>query len=141
MIIKLVRQMNGSELVEMLKEKYGSMDNLKRLMEKDTENVLYPLDLEDWLYHLEHPAAEVKQSETIFIKDLKINMSDLKMLDIIKNQHPTSIRNLSCILHKDLKTVQPRVHRLAEEGFIKLEPGPKNAKKPVVNFNKIEIEI
>ncbi len=71
------------------------MDNLKRLMEKDPENVLYSLDLEDWLYHLEHPDAEVKQSETIFIKDLKINMSDLKMLDIIKNQHPTSIRNLS----------------------------------------------
>jgi hypothetical protein len=34
MIIKLVRQMKGSELVEMLKEKYGSMDNLKRVMEK-----------------------------------------------------------------------------------------------------------
>jgi hypothetical protein len=105
----------------MLKEKYGSMDNLKRLMEKDPENVLYPRDLEDWLYHLEHPDAEVKQSETIFVKDLKINMSDLKMLDIIKNQHLTSIRNLSCILHKDLKTVQPGLHRLREEGFIKLE--------------------
>ncbi len=63
------------------------------------------------------------------------------MLDTIKNQHPTSIRNLSYTLEKDLKSVQPKVHRLAKEGLIKLEHGSKNAKRPVVNFNKIEIEI
>lgn len=95
MILKLVREMKGNEFVQQLKEKYGFLDNLKRLIKKDPENVLYPLDLEDWLYHLEHPQAKVTQSETIFLKDLKIDMSDLKLLDVIKKEHPTSIRNLS----------------------------------------------
>ncbi|EKQ54187.1 MAG: hypothetical protein B655_0989 [Methanobacterium sp. Maddingley MBC34] len=141
MILKLIREMTGKELVLKFKEKYGSVDTLKRLIKNDPENVLYPLDLEDWLYHLEHPEAMVPESETIFLQDLKIDMSDLKLLDVIKNKHPTSIRNLSYILEKDLKTIQPKVHKLAKEGLLKLEPGPKNAKKPVVNFNKIEIEI
>jgi hypothetical protein len=141
MILKLVKEMNGQEFVQNLEKKYSSVDHLKRLIENDPENVLYPLDLEDWLYHLEHPQATVRETETIFLKDLRIDMSDLKLLDAIKNKHPKSIRNLSNILNKDIKTVQPKIHRLEKEGLLKLEPGPKNAKKPIVNFDKIEIEI
>ncbi len=141
MILKLVKELKGSEFVQKMQEKYGDMGNLERLMARDPENVLYPLDKEDWLYHLEHPEATVKESETIFLKDLKIDMSDLKLLDVIKNEHPRSIRDLARILEKDIKSVQPRVKRLADEGLLKLEHGPKNAKKPVVNFTKIEIEI
>lgn len=133
--------MKGSEFVHKMEEKYGQMSNLERLMGRDPENVLYPLDMEDWLYHLEHPEATVTESETIFLKDLKIDMRDLKLLDTIKNEHPRSIRNLALILDRDIKSIQPRVKRLADEGLLKLERGPKNAKKPVVNFNKIEIEI
>ncbi len=141
MILKLVREMTGREFVQKLEDKYGNLDKLDRLIEKEPENVLYPLDREDWFYHLKHPDATVKDKETIFLQDLKIGMEDLKMLDVIKKEHPPSIRNLSYILDKDLKTVQPRVHRLEKEGLLKLERGPKNAKRPVVNFNKIEIEI
>lgn len=141
MILKLVREMTGNEFVHKMEEKYGQMSNLERLMASDPENVLYPLDMEDWVYHLEHPEATVNESETIFLKDLKIDMRDLKLLDTIKNEHPRSIRNLAHILDRDIKSIQPRVKRLADEGLLKLEHGPKNAKKPVVNFNKIEIEI
>jgi hypothetical protein len=141
MILKLVKEMNGQEFVQKLEKKYHSIDHLKRLIENDPENVLYPLDLEDWLYHLEHPQATVKETETIFLKDLKIDMSDLKLLDIIKNKNPKSITNLSHMINKDLKTVQPRVHRLEKEGLLKFESGPKNAKKPIVNFDKIVIEV
>jgi len=84
MILKLIREMTGKELVLKFKEKYGSVDTLKRLIKNDPENVLYPLDLEDWFYHLEHPEAMVTESETIFLQDLKIDMSDLKLLDVIK---------------------------------------------------------
>ncbi len=68
-------------------------------------------------------------------------MSDLELLDVIKKEHPKSIRNLSTIMNKDIKVVQPKVSKLAESGLIKLEPGLKNAKRPVVDFNKIVIEI
>jgi len=44
-------------------------------------------------------------------------------------------------LNKDIKTIQPKVSKLVESGLLKFEHGLKNAKKPVVNFNKIEIEI
>jgi predicted transcriptional regulator len=44
-------------------------------------------------------------------------------------------------MNKDIKVVQPKVSKLAESGLIKLEPGLKNAKRPVVDFNKIVIEI
>lgn len=141
MILKLLKEMTGAEFTKSLQEKYGSMNDLKRLIKKDPENPLYNLDLEDWIYHLEHPESKIKQEEIIFLKDIGIEMKDLELIDTIKNKHPKSIRNLSQIIEKDIKTVYPKVKRLEEGGFLKLENGPKNSKIPVVNYNKIEIEI
>jgi hypothetical protein len=61
-------------------------------------------------------------------------MSDLKNAGHQKSASQHHKKHFTYILHKDLKTVQPRVDRLREEGFIKLEPGSKKAKKSVVNF-------
>lgn len=141
MMLKLKREMIGAEFVQQMEEKYESIDKLKRLIEKDPENPLYTLDLDDWIYHLEHPEAKIEQEDIIFIQDTDLKMSDLQLLDVIKKEHPKSIRNLSHIMNKDIKTIQPKVSKLAESGLLKFEHGPKNAKKPVVNFNKIEIEI
>lgn len=117
------------------------MENLQRLIKKDPDNLLYPLDYDDWLYYLEHPDEVIETEDVIFLKDTDLKMSDLELLDIIKKEHPKSIRNLSHILNKDIKSVQPKVSKLAKTGLLKLEQGPKNAKKPVINFNRIEIEI
>lgn len=141
MILKLMKIRSGSKFIEELKEKYESLENLQRLIKKDPKNVLYPLDYDDWLYFLEHPDEEIKTEETMFLKKSALKMSDLELLEVIKREHPKSIRNLSMILDKDIKTVQPKVSKLAESGLIKLEPGLKNAKKPVVDFNRIVIEI
>ena len=141
MILKLVRERKGSEFVKELTKKYRSIDDLNRLIKENPENVLYPLDLDDWLYYMAHPEDTIKTNDVIFLKDLDLKMSDLKLLDVIKKEKPNSIRNLSSIIKKDLKTVQPKVKRLENEGLLKFEHGPKNAKKPIVNFNKIEIEI
>lgn len=141
MILKLIKERKGSEFVKEMEETYRSIEYLNRLIQKHPQNVLYPLDLDDWMYYLEHPDDIIKTTDVIFLKDLDLKMSDLKLLDIIKKENPSSIRNLSNIVKKDIKTVQPKVKRLAEEGLVKFEHGPKNAKKPVVNFNKIEIEI
>lgn len=142
MILKLVKEMTGEEFIQLLEKEYRSLDNLKRLIERDPENALYQLDLDDWKYHLEHPDEIVKQSETLFLKDLKIELSDLELLDVIRKEHPNSIRALARAINKDYKTVQPKIHKLAEGGLVKFEEGPKkNMKKPVVNYNKIEIEV
>lgn len=142
MILKLVKEMTGEEFIQLLEKEYRSLDNLKRLIERDPENALYQLDLDDWKYHLEHPDEIVKQSETLFVKDLKIELSDLELLDVIRKEHPNSIRALARAINKDYKTVQPKIHKLAEGGLVKFEEGPKkNMKKPVVNYNKIEIEV
>lgn len=141
MILKLVREMKGNEFVQQLKEKYGSLDNLKRLIKKDPENVLYPLDLEDWLYHLEHPRLRLPNLKPSSLRTLKLICRILNYWTSSKRSIPPPFVTFPILLEKDLKSVQPRVHRLAREGLLKLEPGPKNAKRPVVTFNKIEIEI
>lgn len=141
MMLKLIKKRSGSEFIQELKEKYDSIEDLQRLMKKHPGNLLYPLDYDDWLYYLEHPDEIIETEDVIFLKDTDLKMSDLELLDVIKKEHPKSIRNLSKILDKDIKTVQPKVNKLAKSGLLKLEQGPKNAKKPVVNFNKIEIEI
>ncbi len=41
-------------------------------------------------------------------------------------------------MNKDLSSLQPKVKRLADEGRISLEEGPKNSKIPIVNY-KIEV--
>lgn len=90
---------------------------------------------------METSDAPEKQSEVLFVKKFKINASDLELLEVIKREQPKSIKNLSQIINQDIKTVKPKVQKLAEGGLLKFEPGPKNAKKPVVNYDKIEIEI
>lgn len=141
MILKLVKELKGSEFVQKMEEQYGSIDNLEKLIKKEPENYLYSLDYDDWLFHLEHPNAPIKQTEVLFVDKFKIDITDLELLDVIKKEHPKSIRNLSNIVNKDIKTIQPKIKKLAESGLLKLELGPKNAKKPVVNYDKIEIEI
>ncbi len=141
MRLKLVKEMKGREFVHKMEEQYGSMDKLQRLVEKYPKNYLYSLDLDDWNYFLENPDDPVKQTDVLFVDKFKIEMSDLELLNTIKKEHPKSIRNLSHILNKDIKSVQPKVQKLAKSGLLKFEHGPKNAKKPIVNYDKIEIEI
>jgi hypothetical protein len=142
MLLKLVRETTGKEFIQLLKKRYKSMDNLERLIKDDPGNPLYRLDLDDWLYHLDKPNAKIKESETIFVKDIKIELGDLKILDYIKKEKPSSIRSLAKAMNKDYKTIHPKVHKLANNGFIEFKEGPKkNMKKPVVTYDKIEIEV
>ncbi len=141
MKLKLVRQLKGSEVIRNLNVKYGSVDNLKELIKKDPENFLYQHDLENWLLYQKHPHRVIEERETIFLNYSEIRRSDLKLLEIIKKQNPSSISKLSAILNQDLEEVQPQVQRLAMDGLLKLVPGPQDDERPVVNFVKIEFEL
>ncbi|MBO7719083.1 MAG: hypothetical protein J6S29_02910, partial [Methanosphaera sp.] len=59
----------------------------------------------------------------------------------IKYNEVTSIRDLADKMHKDVKTIQPKVHKLSENGFIQLIDGNKNSKIPVLNYDEIKLEI
>lgn len=141
MRLKLVRRKRGSELIQFLEDRYGSLPELERRIKKDPENFLYQLDLEKWQYHLDNPKAVVEERETIIIRDPEIDLCDLKLLEVIKKQNPTSLVNLSSMLNQGLEELQPRVQRLAQEGLLKLIAGPEGDEIPLVDFNMIEIEI
>lgn len=140
MQLKLVRHTRGWEYIQNLEDRYGTREDLERLIEKDPENFLYQLDLEKWRYYQEHPQAVVEERETIFLQDPSIGLWDLKVLEVIRKEKPTSLRDLSSILEEDPETIQHQVHRLAREGLLKLIAGPDQGKMPVVDFEKIEIE-
>ncbi len=140
--ISLIKETTGKEVVEELKKKYGVIENLKRLVEKHPENFLYQLDLEDWKTYLEHPEVKVTNTDIKLILDTSgVKLNDFEILNIIRTAKPKSVRNLAKIMGADLSNIQLKVKRLADEGLITFKSGPKNSKIPIVNYNKIEIEV
>lgn len=68
-------------------------------------------------------------------------LNDFEILSIIRTAKPKSVRNLAKIMGADLSNIQLKVKRLADAGLITFKSGPKNSKIPIVNYNKIEIEV
>jgi hypothetical protein len=140
--ISLIKETMGKELVVAFKKKYGTIDILKRLIEKDPKNFLYQLDLDDWKTYLEHPDAKITNTDIkLILTDNGIKLNDFEIVNVIRTTKPKSVRNLAKIMGADLSNIQIKVKRLAEEGLITLKSGPKNSKIPIVNYNKIEIEV
>jgi len=65
----------------------------------------------------------------------------MELLNFIKYKKPESIRELARMIHKDVRTVQPKVKELEREGLIQFKKGPKRRLIPVLNYDKIEIEV
>ena len=65
----------------------------------------------------------------------------MELLNFIKNENPQSIIELVRMIHKDIKTMHPKVKNLEKEGLIEFKKGPNNKKIPVMNYDKIEISV
>ena len=76
-MLKLIKKRSGSAFIQELKEKYQSLEDLKRLMKNHPENLLYPLDYDEWLYYLEHPSEIIETEDVIFLKNTALKMFDL----------------------------------------------------------------
>lgn len=140
--IKLVKEMSVKEYLKELENEYGSMDNLQKLIEKEPDNYVFKLALEDWNNYLEDPTGTVKQTNIkIILTDSSVRLNDFELVNVIRTSKPKSVRNLAQIMDADLSNIQKRVKRLEEEGLISLKEGPKHSKIPIVNYNKIEIEV
>jgi hypothetical protein len=141
MRITLIKQINGRELVQEFEETYGSLERLQNLHERNPENMKVFIDLEDWNYYKDHPKEVITQTRGIVTQNLTLGKLELELLSFIKNNHPRSIRELAEMIHKDIRTVHPKVKELEREGLIELKKGPKNRLEPVLNYDKIEIEV
>ncbi len=139
--IKLIRKISGKKLIQEFEEKYGSIDNLKKIFKEGKGDMKMELDLEDWEYFQKHPEEEMEQRVLLY-NDPSFSMTDLKILDFIKNEKPESISELAKLMNKDVGNIAKKINNLKEKGFIELEEKKlNNTKTPTFNYDKIEIEI
>lgn len=138
MIISLIKEQKGKEVIKEFEEKYGSLNNLKEKWER-SKNVLYYNDIETWKYYLKHPEKPYKQTHSIVTNRINLNELDIDLLEVINEKKPQSIRELARLINKDVATVQPKINSLNERGFIGFKEGRRNSKIPYLNFDKIEI--
>ena len=139
--ITLIRKIDGKGLIELFKDRYGSLEDLEKIFKEKKGNMKMKLDLDDWKYFLKNPDEKVEDSETIFVENMSINLIELGLLDIIKNEKPKSMSELAKLTNKDVSFIHRKIKDLEKEGFVKLERGSKNSAIPSVNFDKIEIAI
>lgn len=140
MIISLIKKQQGKEVIEDYQKKYGSIKGVERLY-KETGNPLFLVDYENWKYFQDNPDEELESTITRVTNKLTLSDMELEILDFIKNENPESIRELARFLNKDIKTVQPKVKELANQGLIEFKKGVKNRKIPYLNYDEINIAI
>ncbi|KZX10060.1 HVO_A0114 family putative DNA-binding protein [Methanobrevibacter filiformis] len=140
MIITLIKEETTKEYDEKMKKKYGSIEKLEKILEKTPKNILYA-DLENWKLLLENPEENIRLEEIIITDNLSIGENEIKILNIIKNEKPKSVREIALKIKKDPANINNKINHLAEEGLISFEKGLKNSKIPILNYDKIEIAI
>lgn len=82
--------------------------------------------------------------ENIEVMRKGITTERLRLLTVIKEQHPTSVNELAKMLNRNHKTVSEDVRTLSDLGLIEMAKGKANAPHeimPVVRYEKIRIEI
>ncbi|MDR3063870.1 MAG: winged helix-turn-helix transcriptional regulator [Methanobrevibacter sp.] len=140
--IKLTRTIKGNDLTNEFNEKYESMENLKEILNEGKGDMKLESDLEDWEYFLEHPEEKYTQEMIIYDEKPSFSQTDLEILNLVKNENPSSISELSAMMGKNIGNVAKNVNKLKEKGLIGLEEGKiHNMKTPVFNYDKIEIAI
>lgn len=139
--IKLVKTIKGKDIIKNLESEYGSLENLKKLNKEEKENHLLGFHLEEWEFYKDRLNKDVKETKILLTDSYPIGKIELKLLNSIKSENPESIRDLARLVGKDIKTVQPKVNVLAEQGFIELKRGSKNNKIPIFSYDAIEIAI
>ena len=139
--IRLVRTKKVKHILDNLKSQYGSLENLKKLHKEDRKNPIFTYHLEEWEVYKNHLDGEVTERKIIFVKDYPIGKIELELLELIKSSSPESIRDLARLSNRDIKTIQPKVKALAEEGIIDLKKGTKNNKIPIFPYEYMEIVI
>ena len=139
MIISLVKRQKGENFIQNLENQYKTIENLEKIVNK-TNNMKLLVDLDNWKYYTDNPDETIEE-EFIFISDdLSFNEVDFNIISTIKTEHPSSVRELSAKLNKNISTIQPHVKKLERQGLIEFEKGTKNNNIPICDFDAIKIE-
>lgn len=141
MKITLIKTITGKKLIQELEETYGSLDRLERLYERNPDNMKLYTDLDDWKYYMDHLNEVIEETKGVVTEKLTLGKLEMELLNFIKYKKPESIRELARMIHKDVRTVQPKVRELEKEGLIQFKQGPKRRLMPVLSYDKIEIEV
>jgi len=140
--IKLKRTIKGKIYIKEMEEEHGSIEELKQIFKDGKGDMKLELDLEEWEYFLDHPEENLEQTRIIYDETPHFTISDLQILDQIKNKEIKSISDLAKQLNKDVSVITRNVNKLKEKGFIVLKEGQvNNMKTPVFNYDTIEIAI
>jgi len=140
MIINLNKKQSGLDFIKEMEKSYGSIQQLEKMF-KQTNNMVYYVDLEAWKYHLDHLDEEIERTTTIVTEKITISDSDLNLLNAIKKEKPESIRELARLTNKDVSAVHSKIKNLEKKGLIEIVKGVKNRKIPVLNYDEISIAI
>ena len=91
---------------------------------------------------------KVKKHEGISFANLDVmrkvlTEERLRILKVIRKEHPTSIYELAKMLERDIKNTFDDVQYLAEVGLVELKKSKEGREKitPLVNYDKILLEI
>lgn len=113
---------------------------------KSVEDMLH--ESEAVMKQLEQGGKVSKKKTGIYFENLEtmrkaITEERLRILKVIKMQHPSSIYELAKLLSRNIKNVSDDVHYLADLGLIELEKAGSGREKttPTVNYDKILLEI
>ena len=140
MQIKFVRKVKAEELIKEFEKKYGSLEKLRRYLERHPDDYVALIDYEDWMHFLENPDIEVEEGE-IFVTDVSfLTPQKLQLLEAIKKYNPKSIRELAKKVGRDVKNVYLDIKELEKAGVVELKTSGK-AKKVELKFNEIHLII
>jgi len=91
---------------------------------------------------------EVKKEKAIYFESVKgfrkaITPKRIELLHVIREKHPKSIQELARIARRDIKNIVTDISILAELGLIdiKRKKGGRKESMPVVDYNRINLEI
>jgi len=91
---------------------------------------------------------KVKKHEAVYFESLEamrkvLTEERLRIVKVIKKEHPTSIYELAKILRRDVKNTFDDVQFLAQAGLVELKKTKDVREKttPEVNYDKILLEI
>ncbi len=146
MIIRFERTLSAAQLLEELRDRYGSEEGLRRHVKRKPGDALARQDLEDLEYYSTHPEAmgeRVTQSISLHPANdaalAVLTQERLRLLDALSRRHFSSIRELASYLRRDVHNVHDDLRRFHALGVVQFERGPRNSRIPRLMADSITI--
>jgi len=141
--VRLKKTIKGKDIINRLKTKYGTLDNLKKLHKEENgpEGSNTCFDLEEWNVHKDALDDDVKETRVIITEEPPLGKIELNLLSIIESENMESIEDLARLIDKDIEIVNDRLNFLAANEFIELKEVSKNKFVPIFPYESMEIVI